>query len=114
MTTHEVQGDYPIYKIDYWDPAGSFGGWFLHVVPSGLTLVYGGSPPTLVGIDTNIVAEPTYDADTGLPEPLKRSGLLFREGIVERLKRMFGTDCSVRWKATLVESVTPAVVDIDF
>jgi hypothetical protein len=107
-------------KVEYADVAGSYGGWFLLVVhgdnlqtdtdfnpangpscasPLSTGLGYSGSLP--------LAAPGLLVGGTGVPnyrEPFLRL-------VNNRLNRMFGEGHSATWTATIVESVTPAVID---
>lgn len=80
------------FLVEYADPAGAFAGWFLHVLPTT-------EPP----------ANPSY-ADFNVGQP-KFTALA--ESVNARLTAMYGVG-RVTWTAKQVESVTPAVVDVDY
>ena len=92
MTVHQASpAATRTYRIDYEDPAGAFGGWFLFVVQDDQ------------GLD-----------DFGPPYALTTHGkTVFKAAVEPRLAEMFGPNRAT-YEVTLVESVTPAVVDTDF
>jgi hypothetical protein len=91
VTTKVVTTHPNLFKVTYADPAGSFGGWFLHSVND--------APSTQF-------SEGTWTSNADYSVPLTSS-------IKARLSRMFG-DAAVTYTLEIVEEVTPAVIDTDF
>jgi hypothetical protein len=87
-------------KVEYVDPAGGFGGWFLHSLHQLDDAGIAANGPT------DFPSYSTVAANTTAAE--------LRRSIQARLERMFGTANSVTYTATIVQSVTPATIDIDF
>lgn len=80
------------FLVEYADPAGAFSGSFLHVLPTT-------APPD----------DPSYsDYNVG---SAKFPALA--DSVNARLTAMFGVG-RVTWTAKEVQSVTPAVIDVDF
>ena len=90
-----------IVKITYSDPAGAFGGWFLHVVNG----------------DPNQVDHPYNQSGASSAvsalNPWNGFGERFTKAINQKLYEMLGR-AAVQWHATVVNTVTPAVIDDDF
>lgn len=96
----EVSNYTLVVKVEYADPAGGFGGWFLHSIHQLSDYGLGG------GSQTDF---PTYSRSSTNP-----SAIQLRATITARLEKMFGTACSVTYTMTIVQGVTPAVIDVDF
>lgn len=90
-------------RVDYLDPAGGFGGWFIHTINDV------GFVPVSNSTDAGALA--TLMA--GSP-PGNSTQAALHASIKARLTHLFGTDASVTWTVTLLESVTPAVIDDNF
>lgn len=87
-------------KVDYADVAGAYAGWFLLVVQGD----------NFDGSSKGSPNEPQYyptihDAGAGAI----RQGFLGQANA--RLNAMLGVGHCAKWSATIVESVTPAVID---
>lgn len=104
MTTYPIQtaGNNGLtVRVEYADVAGAYGGWFLTVVPH----------------------DGTEDADFN-PANGASNGNLFAAGGAQRalflahvgakLNQLLGVGHSAKWTATLVASVTTAVIEDDF
>lgn len=113
-------------KVDYSDVAGAFAGWFLLVV-QGDNLTEdsdsnpGNGPDSAAKLSTRVdFTAPTSSGGSGAgnsyPYGVASTGAApYRLGLLTqvnaRLERMFGVGHTAKWSATVVQSVTPAVVD---
>jgi hypothetical protein len=129
MTTYAINsGKGVTVRVDYADVAGAYAGWFLLVV-NGDNLVLSGTPADTAGFLTNTPVIQVGVVSTTGPSAT-RAGLwnsggagasadpnyrfAFLDQVAARLNKMLGEGHSAKWTATLVESVTPAVIDDSF
>lgn len=94
-------------KIDYLDPVGGFGGWFLLTFPSALL-----AGPITEGTGDGSATQ--WGAVLGASPGANQYQIAFAAAVKQRLVQMFGTDSTVNWKATFLQSITPAVLDADY
>lgn len=134
MTTYVITGLDPLLvRVDYSDAAGGFGGWFLvNLQDDGLQLDDDSNPANGQSAYSKLNAVLDYGSPgmggggtlgsisgrtnaygvSYSGHPKYRQRLL--DLVHGRLERMFGVGHSATWTATLVESVTPAVIDDNF
>lgn len=102
MTQYAV-GKYELtLKVEYADPAGSCAGWFLfthnfHSVPA-----------------IDVVADPETAAILLTDGGVGGGGTELHAAVKARLERMFGLDGVVSYTIRMVQSVTPATIDVDY
>lgn len=127
MTTYyaEPTGRGVTVKVDYADVGGAYAGWFLLVVQGDDLIVDSdfnpaNGPSSAVKLST-AVGPTLYSPVAGLA-PTTGDGIAasgdkayyrvpFLKQVNARLDRMLGVGHSAAWSATIVESVTPAVID---
>lgn len=135
MTAYVINGGVSLLvRVDYADAAGGYAGWFLLNVDGDAldTDVTGGwigtapndahaylSQPmnwsTVIAPSTaGPAAENTGGVGSGTFQGSTRYRPRFLALVHGRLERMFGIGHSATWTATLLESVTPAVIDDSF
>lgn len=88
-------------RIDYADAAGGYAGWFI------------------MNVDIDGTGGSGADAYSALNLPVSSLGLrapkdAFRKTVRDKLDHMFGIGCSAVWTGTIIETVTPAVIDDTF
>jgi hypothetical protein len=90
-----VAGTQVTVRVDYIDPAGAFGGWFIHSIHH---------------LDDASPSVPTFPKNTAD----SIGAVSLRESINDRLAKMHGCAGCVTYTMTAVQSIKPAVVDTDF
>jgi hypothetical protein len=113
MATHNAKtaatNSYAV-KVAYEDVAGSYGGWFLAVVQApGLSDVDDGGNPSDGPSYGNYIANGVIRSQTGGAYDLY--GLALHEHVTAKLEKLLGVGHTAKWSATIVQSVTPAVID---
>lgn len=121
MTTHAIpQTSNVIVRVDYSDVAGAYAGWFLLVVQGdGLNVDSDGNPANGPDSYTPLASALTYYTTGGtaaegtgyLTTNYERYRKSFLVQVHARLERMFGVGHSATWTATIIQGVTPAVID---
>lgn len=117
MAVYTVGPGTPVsVKVEYSDLAGGFAGWFLLAIQGDVIGVDGdlnpaNGPDSYAALGNAIV----YSTSNPLTGDVTSGNYKYREPFLrlvnERLNKMFGVGHSATWTATIVESVTPAVID---
>lgn len=124
MAAYTISGSQLTVRVDYADVGGSFAGWFLLVVQGDGVPVDGFTDPPAAGPDSyGPLSTPCayYAIGGSYPVAAEGTGAVsfgneryrkpFLRLIHARLDRMFGEGHSATWSATIIQGVTPAVID---